>query len=539
MLLSAYLSPVALMSHLSPHDVRLAYVNEQKRSVKGIPTAQNLRDVEAAVRARLTKEREQSWNLDRLLRYEIDGGGLQARALEVDKRHEGKKKTCFSKSSRSLSSKRRKLAVEGEGSSIEDDSKGRKHGSFANANGSIAGHDDERSKYDCGGSGGLVNGAISNGRSSSLGDKKWMESLTECEKDRLDKMLVDESVFIRANYDRFDVHIRNEVLRDLVALTFNETAADVYSAILDAAQARSRDVGSWPSVSDQQSEAVSLTVLASTLPASINLSRGFDKNMFVKISRCQKPSRYDFISEYVAVLSRVEDIMASREKRFKALTSSSEVPNFQTAIRFLVSGTGSGSADTTTVAGSRISSAVAVDFQSAGRKLKWNLLKRTVQDVFGDNEARVLSIMRKEGRVDEKHISKLALMSLPDTREACSRLFSNSLISLQEVPKGADRNPQRTFFLYFLDYPRALAWLSDHLYKTQGRLAQRREWERERERALLKKIERTDVQTEGVENVLTTVERERLRRCRDRLRLLTVEEQRVERESWILSRMRG
>lgn len=139
-------------------------------------------------------------------------------------------------------------------------------------------------------------------------------------------------------------------------------------------------------------------------------------------------------------------------------------------------------------------------------------------------------------------ISKLALLPLAETREACAALLASSVLSLQEVPKSssaADRNPQRTFFLYHLDLSRALAWLEDNLLRTQARLAQRRARERARQAALLAKVERTDVVKEGVEKVLSRVEKERLADCRKRLEVLTVQEGRVARQAWVLARMRG
>lgn len=521
LLASAHFVPATLMSHLSPHDLRLAYLNDEKRQSKGILSPAQLRELEAKVSVRLDQDRqaEQSDGC-----FESSGtNGLHLAAATSSSKSKGSrhKTSSHSKSSSSSSSRRRKLAVE------EDDESDGDNG----ANEDLANGSRKRQKH-----------TKSNGSVSALNDTEgadWVSHLSEMDKSRLDGRTPDESVFVRINYDRFDVHLRNEVLRNLVSTCFNSSAADIYMAIAQAGEERRSELGGWPSVSDEISDPVSLTLLSSDLSSASNLNKGFDRAMFVTMSGAKKPTRYEFLTEYVAILSRVEDVMARNETGVNAMNSSSTVPNFQTAIRFLIPANASGSADVTTVTGSRISSAVSIDYASAGRKLKWNVLKRTVQAVFGDTEARVLGVLRKEGRLDEKHLSKLSLVSLAETREACSRLFSHSIISLQEVPRGADRNPARSFFFFFLDYPRALAWLSDHLYKTQGRLAQRREWEREKERALLKKIERTDVQLEGLEKTLTGVEQERLKDCQDRLRLLTVEEQRVEQESWILSRMKG
>ena len=45
-------------------------------------------------------------------------------------------------------------------------------------------------------------------------------------------------------------------------------------------------------------------------------------------------------------------------------------------------------------------------------------------------------------------ISKVGMMAPKDVRPLLSAMAADSLISLQEVPKSADRNPARTFFLW-------------------------------------------------------------------------------------------
>lgn len=40
------------------------------------------------------------------------------------------------------------------------------------------------------------------------------------------------------------------------------------------------------------------------------------------------------------------------------------------------------------------------------------------------------------------------MMAPKDVRPLLSAMAADSLISLQEVPKSADRNPARTFFLW-------------------------------------------------------------------------------------------
>lgn len=47
-----------------------------------------------------------------------------------------------------------------------------------------------------------------------------------------------------------------------------------------------------------------------------------------------------------------------------------------------------------------------------------------------------------------EQIAKVAMMAATTARPLLSLLSADSLISIQEVPKGADRNPQRTIYLW-------------------------------------------------------------------------------------------
>ena len=359
-----------------------------------------------------------------------------------------------------------------------------------------------------------------------------MARLTDEEKHKLDGSIVDESVFVRLNYDRFDVHIRNDLLHELIESQYNKEAADVYLRIVEAGDAEKAAEGIAPGLGDSEGGVVSLNTLAAGAgDMTLQLKEGIDHTVLTSLARGgSKLGRYDYICEYVAILSGAE-VASSHELGGKTLQAQTS------ASRYLLPGTGSTSV--TTPAGSHISPSCKPDFAAAARKLKWSILKQTVKTVFGDTEAQILGVLRKEGRLEEKQIAKLAMLGNIENRSGCSRLFAASVISLQEIPKSAERKPERTFYLYFLDYPKALNWLTDQLHRTQARLSQRRAAERAKEAALLSKIERTDVQEGGVQNVLAKAELLRLEDCREKLRMLTMAEARVEREAWVLARMKS
>jgi DNA-directed RNA polymerase III subunit RPC3 len=98
------------------------------------------------------------------------------------------------------------------------------------------------------------------------------------------------------------------------------------------------------------------------------------------------------------------------------------------------------------------------------------VLEAVTRERHGDDGVRILRLLLNTGKMDEKQvsihfifvffsqtisdllptqqISKVAMMSPKDVRPLLSAMSAESLISIQEVPKSADRNPTRTFYLW-------------------------------------------------------------------------------------------
>lgn len=104
------------------------------------------------------------------------------------------------------------------------------------------------------------------------------------------------------------------------------------------------------------------------------------------------------------------------------------------------------------------------------------------------------------------------------------------------------------------------AWLLDHICRAQTRVAERRAVEREKRRSVLSKIERSDVKTaiqeredfaeiegknleaeveKAEEEILTSNERMELKEFRQIMRILTVEEMRLDRDYWCVRNLPG
>lgn len=107
---------------------------------------------------------------------------------------------------------------------------------------------------------------------------------------------------------------------------------------------------------------------------------------------------------------------------------------------------------------------------------------------------RLVRMLIDKGKLDEKLLQEMGLLSAKEMRQALAELQTQGLIELQEVPREPQRQPNRTIYLWFYDAIRARDLLLDQLYKSIARCYQRLQIvERDRMKATLAKIEREDV----------------------------------------------
>ena len=119
-------------------------------------------------------------------------------------------------------------------------------------------------------------------------------------------------------------------------------------------------------------------------------------------------------------------------------------------------------------AGSFISfgaSKIQVEFEVISRRLRRRLLEFVVRERHGTEGVRILRLLLDTGKMDEKQvrrslrratliadgfvqIAKVVMMAPKDVRPLLAALATDAFVSTQEVPKSADRNPTRTFYLW-------------------------------------------------------------------------------------------
>lgn len=179
-------------------------------------------------------------------------------------------------------------------------------------------------------------------------------------------------------------------------------------------------------------------------------------------------------------------------------------------------------------------SKVQVEFETISRRLRKRVLESMAQEKHGPEGVRIIRLLLDTGKMDEKQISKVVMMASKDVRPLLAALAQDSLVSTQEVPKSADRNPTRTFYLWYVDLFKGYTALLGNAYKTLYNISARRRAEREvaEVKTVLEKSSRTDVQQD--ESLLTRMERDTLKEFRDREARLTALEGRVEETVFIL-----
>ncbi|KAH9001457.1 hypothetical protein EDB92DRAFT_1826755 [Lactarius akahatsu] len=305
----------------------------------------------------------------------------------------------------------------------------------------------------------------------------------------LDENAVDDDVYFRVNYPKFNIHIRNKLIEAAARERFNDGAASVLKATLKATESKQK------TITDIRSDPTTAANISMQLEHDHALASGLVLNT-------RKPKNIVLVKAYLNMLAFVDNpTPTGRASSFVSLNGSK----------------------------------VYVEFGIIASRLRRRVLEAVTRERHGDEGVRILRLLIDSGKVDEKQISKLTMIAPKDVRPLLSAMSAESLISIQEVPKSADRNPTRMFFLWYVDLPKACSVLLGNLYKTVYNINVRKQAETEERgiKAVSEKRERSDVsQNEGL---LTRNERETLREWESRIEKLTVLEARVEEVVFILN----
>ncbi|KAG9318123.1 hypothetical protein JVU11DRAFT_190 [Chiua virens] len=307
-------------------------------------------------------------------------------------------------------------------------------------------------------------------------------------KNKVTEEVVDDEVYFRVNFDKFNIHIRNRLIESAVEERFNHSAAVVMRATLKATESKQM------SVSEIRSDPTSIAAIGMHIADDENLTEGL-------VTGTKKPSDSSLTKEYLGLLACADN----------------PTPVGKAASYVSLSG-----------------NKINVEFDTISKRLGRRVLEAVTRERHGDDGVRIVRLLLDVGKMDEKHIAKVAMMANKDVRPLLSALSSEYLISTQEVPRSTDRNPTRTFYLWHVDLTNAYSALLVSFYKTLFNIGARRQAEREEPnvKAVLTKRERTDVAQDA--NLLTRMEREVLAEWERKREMLNVLEMRVEEAVFIL-----
>lgn len=356
---------------------------------------------------------------------------------------------------------------------------------------------------------------------------------------------LDRDLLIRINYDKYIVTLRNNRLVELAYNRIGETTSHVYAEILRLMEERILRCQIDPKVdnTDDLLDGPSVTTmeLAAALSPTINVATGIGKvssdrintsHLKIEISERKsnmKPEIYEnaeeedseqdhdmngngnipevdedsdshgedpFVDEQVGKASKQT---ARGTKRAKVTfddempkTASSEESRLQQLknhllllaaddCRFLRRCGENGKGEWT------------VDFENLVEHLKESEVNFILQENFGPEGHRLVRMMRKLGKVDEKMLYHAALLNQKDIRTKLAEMQMAGMVEVQCIPRDAAHTVNRSIYLWFFDADRVSSLLLNKIYKTMTRCLQRLEIERRRATGILSLAARSDV----------------------------------------------
>ncbi|PJF16532.1 hypothetical protein PSACC_03705 [Paramicrosporidium saccamoebae] len=142
---------------------------------------------------------------------------------------------------------------------------------------------------------------------------------------------------------------------------------------------------------------------------------------------------------------------------------------------------------------SRAGGTYSIDLNASANTMRIKNIEAYISARFGEPSTRIFRILQDCKMLEEKTISKIAMMTPKDTRERLYQMLQRGLVHLQEVPKTLDHAPSRTFFLWTIPTPIVFTRMAEMSLKVCINLLERASVERKKSELLILKSERSDV----------------------------------------------
>lgn len=136
----------------------------------------------------------------------------------------------------------------------------------------------------------------------------------------------------------------------------------------------------------------------------------------------------------------------------------------------------------------------SINNEKANLRIKMTLVESFINQRFGSTSTRIFRIIGAHKMVEEKTISKIAMIPAKDTRDRLYQLLKLGLVILQPVSKSLDHAAARTIHLWSLEPNQTIfTAFSTLCLKGLVNLLEREAFELDKNSLLIKKSERSDV----------------------------------------------
>ncbi|KAJ2908494.1 RNA polymerase III subunit C82, partial [Coemansia aciculifera] len=149
------------------------------------------------------------------------------------------------------------------------------------------------------------------------------------------------------------------------------------------------------------------------------------------------------------------------------------------------------------------------NFERAAITLRDQCIDALVHEKFGSVHARVVRVLRDKQKLDEKVVAQAAMLPIASCRERLHDLALAGMIDTVEIPRSADRNPSRMFYLWYVNTDKQMRSAMRLVYQGMSNTIKRAVREVESRALLIAKTKREDVIAD--QSLLTDGEHKELR----------------------------
>ncbi|ROW10665.1 hypothetical protein VPNG_05139 [Cytospora leucostoma] len=341
-------------------------------------------------------------------------------------------------------------------------------------------------------------------------------------------LVLERDVVLRINYEKCTVELRNQQLAHVVSELYGETTGEVYAVLLQQLSKKISRCQANPQIDDDDDDAaqalrVSTNEIFDNLDPSLDVSSGVgkvgakmtDRKSANRILDVPPATKKPLIEEAEVADEASSDEEEAEEANGHAVDEDDDEgvdvnPTTNGVNGAKVKFNDAGPAKLTRKEHFRQHLLLlcedqhhflrhcameqwTVDFEPLMRSLQEMELDTVIERTVGQTGLRLVRILRKVGKMDEKTLPNLALMSKGDVQRLMLKMQMSGYVDMQEVPRDNNRTASRTLFLYWTDTRRCLDRLIDSTYKAMLRCLQRLVVERQMEQEVLDTVKRDDV----------------------------------------------